>query len=54
MTTCSLFVSYNSKLTKAAHNLTNATEQAVDNEEDWSTVDISQEDDFLQKFEINL
>lgn len=54
MSTCSLFVSYNSKLAKAANHLSTAVDQAIERGEEWTSVSIKQEDEFLQKFEINL
>lgn len=54
MHTCSLFLSYNSRFTKAVHSLTNAVEQAIDQGEDWSTVSIESQNETLSKFEINL
>lgn len=54
MTTCTFFLSWNSRFTKAVHALSEAAEQAIDNGEDWSTVSIESQNDTLTKFEANL
>ena len=54
MTTCTLFLSYNTKFAKAVSALSDAVEQAIDNGEDWSAVSIESQTDTLTKFEANL
>jgi hypothetical protein len=54
MTTCSLFLSFNSKFTKALHALTNEVEEVIASGGEWESVSIEQQSDFLNKFEVNL
>lgn len=53
MTTITLFCSYSSRLTKNCSSITTSTKEALDRDEPYTTVSISQHDDFLSKFEIN-
>lgn len=54
MTTCALFLSFGHKFTKALHALVNEVEEAMANGDDWSSISVEQQSDFLKKFEANL